>query len=198
MNVAEAAAEVLKREGVETLLAYPLNSLIEAAAAVDIRTIVVRQERTGIHMADAISRITSGDKVGVFCMQTGPGTENSFGAVAQAYSEAVPLGRDPRRRAARNDLGQARIQRRAQFPAYHQGRRAGDERRRYRAGAAPRLHPGAERSAGAGAGRDPAGHVDGGADRAGRLQAGPPGAFRAGRERGRCRRRDACFSPSGR
>jgi acetolactate synthase-1/2/3 large subunit len=91
MNVAEAAAEVLKREGVETLLAYPLNSLIEAAAAVDIRTIVVRQERTGIHMADAISRITSGDKVGVFCMQTGPGTENSFGAVAQAYSEAVPL-----------------------------------------------------------------------------------------------------------
>ena len=84
MNVAEAAAEVLKREGVETLLAYPLNSLIEAAAAVDIRTIVVRQERTGIHMADAISRITSGDKVGVFCMQTGPGTENSFGAVAQA------------------------------------------------------------------------------------------------------------------
>jgi acetolactate synthase-1/2/3 large subunit len=91
MNVAEAAAEILKREGVDTLLAYPLNPLIEAAAAAEIRTIIVRQERVGVHMADAISRITSGEKVGVFCMQAGPGTENAFGAVAQAYSEAVPL-----------------------------------------------------------------------------------------------------------
>ena len=91
MNVAEAAAEILKREGVVTLLAYPLNPLIDAAAAANIRPIVVRQERTGVHMADAISRMTSGEKVGVFCMQSGPGTENSFGAVAQAWSEAVPL-----------------------------------------------------------------------------------------------------------
>ena len=91
MNLAEAAAEILKREGVDTLLAYPLNPLIDAAAAADIRTIIVRQERVGVHMADAISRLTSGDRVGVFCMQAGPGTENAFGAVAQAYSEAVPL-----------------------------------------------------------------------------------------------------------
>jgi acetolactate synthase-1/2/3 large subunit len=91
MNVAHTAAEILKREGVEHLLAYPLNSLIEAAAAVGIRPIIVRQERIGIHMADAISRLSSGDRVGVFCMQSGPGIENSFGAVAQAYAEGVPL-----------------------------------------------------------------------------------------------------------
>jgi acetolactate synthase-1/2/3 large subunit len=84
-------AEILKREGVEYLLAYPLNPLIEAAAAIDIRPIIVRQERVGAHMADAISRQTSGDSVGVFCMQAGPGIENTFGAVAQAYAEAVPL-----------------------------------------------------------------------------------------------------------
>ncbi len=35
-------------------------------------------------MADAISRLTSGDKVGVFAMQSGPGVENAFGCVAQA------------------------------------------------------------------------------------------------------------------
>ena len=35
--------------------------------------------------------MTSGDKVGVFCCQHGPGIENSFGAIAQAYSEGVPL-----------------------------------------------------------------------------------------------------------
>ena len=91
MNVAEAAAAVLAREGVGVLLAYPLNPLIESAAAAGIRPIIVRQERTGIHMADAISRVTSGRQVGVFCMQAGPGVENSFGAVAQAFSEGVPL-----------------------------------------------------------------------------------------------------------
>ena len=91
MNVAEAAAAVLAREGVEVLLAYPLNPLIESAAAIGIKPIIVRQERTGIHMADAISRVTSGRRVGVFCMQAGPGVENSFGAVAQAFSEGVPL-----------------------------------------------------------------------------------------------------------
>jgi acetolactate synthase-1/2/3 large subunit len=91
VNVAQVTAEILKREGVEYLLAYPLNPLIEAAAAVDIRPIIVRQERAGVHMADAISRMSSGDSVGVFCMQSGPGIENSFGAVAQAYAEAVPL-----------------------------------------------------------------------------------------------------------
>jgi acetolactate synthase-1/2/3 large subunit len=91
MNVAQVTAEILKREGVDVLLTYPLNPLTESAAAADIRPIVVRQERIGVHMADAISRLTSGDKVGVFCCQSGPGIENAFGAVAQCFSEGVPL-----------------------------------------------------------------------------------------------------------
>ncbi len=91
MNVPQAVAEVLKREGVEILLAYPVNRIIEAAAAIDIRPVIVRQERTGLHMADAISRVTSGRKLGVFCMQFGPGTENSYGGIEQAFGESVPI-----------------------------------------------------------------------------------------------------------
>jgi acetolactate synthase I/II/III large subunit len=91
MNVAQVTAEILKREGVEVLLTYPLNPLTESAAAADIRPIVVRQERIGVHMADAIGRLSSADKVGVFCCQAGPGIENAFGAVAQCHSEGVPL-----------------------------------------------------------------------------------------------------------
>lgn len=91
MNVAQAIARILKAEGVEVLFAYPVNPLIEAAAEVDIRTIIVRQERVGLHMADAYSRLSSGDKLGVFCMQHGPGAENAYGGVAQAYGESVPL-----------------------------------------------------------------------------------------------------------
>ena len=91
MNVAQAAAAIFKREGVEFLLAYPLNPLTESCAAAGIRPIIVRQERVGLHMADAISRMTSGENVGVFACQAGPGVENAFGAVAQAWSEGVPL-----------------------------------------------------------------------------------------------------------
>ncbi len=91
MKVAEAIAKAMKAEGVEVLFAYPVNPLIEAAAAEDIRTVIVRQERIGLHMADAYARVTAGDKIGVFCMQHGPGAENAFGGVAQAYSESVPI-----------------------------------------------------------------------------------------------------------
>ena len=77
--------------GIEILTGYPVNHLIEFAAAVDIRPIIVRQERIGLHMADAISRMTSGRKLGVFCMQHGPGTENAYGGVAQAFGDSIPI-----------------------------------------------------------------------------------------------------------
>jgi thiamine pyrophosphate-dependent acetolactate synthase large subunit-like protein len=91
MKSARVIAEILKREGVDFLLAYPVNPIIEAAAEADIRTIIVRQERSGLHMADAVSRMTSGQRIGVFAMQHGPGCENAFGGVAQAYADSVPL-----------------------------------------------------------------------------------------------------------
>ncbi len=91
MTAGDAIAEILKREGVEIIFGYPVNHLLECAARSGIRPIIVRQERVGIHMADAFSRLTSGQKIGVFAMQHGPGSENSFGGVAQAYGDSVPI-----------------------------------------------------------------------------------------------------------
>jgi thiamine pyrophosphate-dependent acetolactate synthase large subunit-like protein len=91
MKVGQAIAEIMKREGIEILTGYPVNHLIEFAAAVDIRPVMVRQERIGLHMADAISRLSSGRTLGAFCMQHGPGTENAYGGVAQAFGESVPI-----------------------------------------------------------------------------------------------------------
>jgi len=91
VKVGEAIVEILKREGVEMVIGYPVNHILEYAAEADLRPIIVRQERTGIHMADAISRLSSGGKIGVFVMQLGPGAENSYGGVAQAYAESVPI-----------------------------------------------------------------------------------------------------------
>ncbi len=91
MKVGDAIAEIMKREGIEILCGYPVNHLLEFAAKADIRPVIVRQERIGLHMADAISRVTSGRKIGAFCMQHGPGAENAYGGVAQCYGESVPV-----------------------------------------------------------------------------------------------------------
>jgi acetolactate synthase-1/2/3 large subunit len=91
MNGAAIIAEILKREGTEFLSCYPRNSLIEACAELDIRPILCRQERVGVGMADGYSRIKRGKRNGVFAAQAGPGIENAFPGVAQAYTENVPM-----------------------------------------------------------------------------------------------------------
>ena len=84
-------AKVLKAEGVEWMTAYPEQKLIDAAAKEGIRPIITRQERTGVNMADGYSRIRNGRTIGVFTMQRGPGAENAFSGVAQAFADSVPL-----------------------------------------------------------------------------------------------------------
>jgi acetolactate synthase-1/2/3 large subunit len=91
MNGAEIVAEILRREGTEFLSCYPRNPLIEACSKLDIRPILCRQERVGVGLADGFSRIRRGRQIGVFAAQHGPGIENAFPGVAQAYAENVPL-----------------------------------------------------------------------------------------------------------
>jgi thiamine pyrophosphate-dependent acetolactate synthase large subunit-like protein len=91
MKGSQAVAEVLRREGVKTVFCFPANKMIDTAAAVGIRPVVGREERSVINMADAYSRISNGASIGVAMVQHGPGAEHSFGSIAQAYSDSVPL-----------------------------------------------------------------------------------------------------------
>ena len=91
MDGVTAIANILRLEGVEFIGCVPYQPLLEAAAIAGIRPIIFRQESTGIHMVDGYSRVTNGKKMGVFMMQNGPGAENGFGGVAQAFSESVPI-----------------------------------------------------------------------------------------------------------
>ena len=91
MRTIDAIAEILKRQGVEYLSCFPTTPVIEAAAAAGIRPIICRQERVGVGIADGYSRVTNGDKVGVFAMQYGPGAENAYSGVATAYSDSTPM-----------------------------------------------------------------------------------------------------------
>ena len=77
MKLGTAIAEIMKREGIEILTGYPVNHLIEYAAAADIRPVMVRQERIGVHMADAISRLTSRAEHCAVWREHGPGAADS-------------------------------------------------------------------------------------------------------------------------
>ena len=91
MRTIEVIAQILKREGVEYLSAFPTTPVIEAVAEAGIRPVICRQERAGVGIADGYSRVKNGRPPGVFAMQYGPGAENAFAGVATAYSDAVPI-----------------------------------------------------------------------------------------------------------
>src|SRR5262245_43583570 len=91
MKAAAAFANILKTEGTEYLFCFPVNALIDEAARVGIRQSVARTERTLVNMADGYSRASNGRRIGVAAVQHGPGAENAYAGVAQAYADGSPL-----------------------------------------------------------------------------------------------------------
>ena len=91
MNVMQAVARILKIEGIEWVSCFPSNNLIEAVAEEGIRTVMFRQERGALMAADGYSRMNDRKKFGVTITQGGPGSENSMGGIAQAFSDNIPI-----------------------------------------------------------------------------------------------------------
>ena len=91
MKGVSAIAQILKLEGVEYLFSYPNNPLIDSAAAIGIRPIIARTEKVLINMADGYSRATNNQRSAVCTLQEGPGIENAFGGVAQAFADSIPV-----------------------------------------------------------------------------------------------------------
>src|SRR5260370_32118593 len=91
MRGTEAIAQILKLEGAEYLFSYPNHPLIDPAARLGIRPIIARGEKTLINMADGYTRATNALRPTVVLVHAGPGIENAFDALAQAFGDAVPL-----------------------------------------------------------------------------------------------------------
>src|SRR3954465_3185474 len=91
MNTAAAIASILQAEGTEYLFCFPVNPLIDECARIGIRPIVARTERTLLNMADGFSRVSNRRRIGVAAVQQGPGAENAFAGVAQAFADGSPL-----------------------------------------------------------------------------------------------------------
>ena len=84
-------AAILKAEGVESLTCFPHSEIIDGAAALGIRPVLARTERTALHIADGFARMTDGRTPIACTVQYGPGSENAFGGVAQCYGDNVPV-----------------------------------------------------------------------------------------------------------
>jgi len=86
-----AVAKILKMEGVEFISCFPFNAIIEAGAEEGIRPIKARTERVVVNIADGFTRASNGRRTGVCAVQLGPGIENAFPGIAQAFSDSVPI-----------------------------------------------------------------------------------------------------------
>jgi len=65
-----AIAKILKMEGVEFISGFPMNSILEAGAKEGIRTIMSRNERVGVGMADAFTRASfAGESASAPCRE---------------------------------------------------------------------------------------------------------------------------------
>ncbi|MFC1941826.1 thiamine pyrophosphate-binding protein, partial [Chloroflexota bacterium] len=91
MNGQTAIAKILRMEGVEFVTCFPQNPVLEAAAIEGVRPIKARTERVAVGIADGFTRASFGKRNGVCFVQNGPGSENAFAGVAQAFADSVPI-----------------------------------------------------------------------------------------------------------
>lgn len=91
MDGKTAIAKVLKMEGVDFITCFPYNPILDAVATEGIRPVGARTERVAMGIADGFTRASFGQRNGVCIVQNGPGAENVFAGVAQAFADSVPV-----------------------------------------------------------------------------------------------------------
>jgi thiamine pyrophosphate-dependent acetolactate synthase large subunit-like protein len=96
MNVtaARGLARILKAEGVPWVACYPTNHVNNALGAEGVPILMMREERYAVAVADAFSRVTGGQRIGVCTLMGGlnaAGIQMAYGAVAQAFEDSSPL-----------------------------------------------------------------------------------------------------------
>jgi thiamine pyrophosphate-dependent acetolactate synthase large subunit-like protein len=91
MTAVEALVKILKMEGFEHILGFPMNHLIDPAAKEGIRFIKARTERVAVNMTDGMARATGGNTLGITVFQHNQGIENAYAGIAQAWDDSTPL-----------------------------------------------------------------------------------------------------------
>lgn len=89
---AQVMVKCLEAEGIKAVFGYPgvaICPFFDSLYDSDIRTILVRQEQNGGHMASGYARVTR--KPAVCVATSGPGATNLITALATAYADSIPL-----------------------------------------------------------------------------------------------------------
>ncbi|MGZ5147937.1 MAG: thiamine pyrophosphate-dependent enzyme, partial [Burkholderiales bacterium] len=87
-------ARILKAEGVNWISCYPTSPINNALGEEGVPIYMMGEERFGIAVADAYSRVTCGRQIGVCTAMAGlnaAGIQMAYGAIAQAWEDSSPV-----------------------------------------------------------------------------------------------------------
>lgn len=94
VQVATAIARMLKQEGIEWVSTFPVCRVNNSLGKENMPMIMMRDDRYAVAVADAHSRITAGNKIGVCTVQGGvnaAGIQVAYAGLAQAFEDGSPM-----------------------------------------------------------------------------------------------------------
>ena len=94
VDVATAIARILKQEGIEWVSTFPVCQVNNALGREGVPMIMMRDDRYAVALADAYSRVTAGERIGVCTVQggvNGAGLQYSYPGLAQAFEDNSPM-----------------------------------------------------------------------------------------------------------
>ena len=94
IDAATAIARILKQEGIPWVSTFPTCRVNNALGREGIPIVMMRDDRYAVALADASSRLTAGNQIGVCTFQGGvnaAGLQYAFAGIAQAYEDGSPV-----------------------------------------------------------------------------------------------------------
>ncbi|MPZ42705.1 MAG: hypothetical protein GEV05_04720 [Betaproteobacteria bacterium] len=94
IKAANGVARILKAEGVPWVSCYPTSHVNNALGEEGVRILMMGEERFAVGVADAFSRVTCGQQIGVCTVMASlnaAGIQMAYGAIAQAWEDSSPL-----------------------------------------------------------------------------------------------------------
>ncbi len=94
VKAANGLARILKAEGIPWVSCYPTSPINNACGEEGMPIVMMGEERFGVAVADAFSRVTSGKRIGACTAMAGlnaAGIQMAYGAIAQAWEDSSPL-----------------------------------------------------------------------------------------------------------
>ena len=94
IDVATGIARILKQENVPWVSTFPVSRVNNSFGREGLRLLMMREDRYAVAVADAYSRITNGERIGVCTFSGGlnaAGAQVAYSGIAQAYEEGSPV-----------------------------------------------------------------------------------------------------------